>query len=164
MAALRNPKILIIGFLAVILFIILLRVLTPAAPVYINCQAETIAKKRLASGDDLELKMTGSLFIYDEHHAMIAQRGDITLEGKTYKLDRKINFDIKRLDHGFYMTTHREISKDPDDNAPHELIKEIPMLSLLIKNGVFSMRKVRQDAYIVHGVLFPITICHSRML
>ncbi|ANM78117.1 hypothetical protein SENE111051_01825 [Serratia nematodiphila] len=108
--------------------------------------------------------MTGSLFIYDEHHAMIAQRGDITLEGKTYKLDRKINFDIKRLDHGFYMTTHREISKDPDDNAPHELIKEIPMLSLLIKNGVFSMRKVRQDAYIVHGVLFPITICHSRML
>ncbi|MCI2404347.1 hypothetical protein MMS95_16155 [Serratia sp. PGPR-27] len=159
MAALRNPKILIIGFLAMILFIVLLRVFTPDAPVHMNCQADTITKKRLASGDDLELKVTGSLFIYDEHRAMIVQRGDITVGGKTYSLDRKINFDIKRLDHGFYMTTHREISKAPDDNAPDELTKEIPMISLGIKNGVFSMRKVRQDAYIVHGVLFPVTLC-----
>ena len=159
MAALRNPKILIIGFLAVILFIVLLRVFTPDAPVHMNCQADTITKNRLASGDDLELKVTGSLFIYDEHRAMIVKSGDITVGGKTYSLDRKINFDIKRLDHGFYMTTHREISKAPDDNAPDELTKEIPMISLGIKNGVFSMRKVRQDAYIVHGVLFPVTLC-----
>ncbi|BEN87301.1 MULTISPECIES: hypothetical protein [Serratia] len=159
MAVLHNPKILTIGFLTVILFIVLFRVLTPAAPVHMNCQADTITKKRLASGDDLELKVTGSLFIYDEHHAMIVQRGDITVREKTYSLDRKINFDIRRLAHGFYMTTHREISKTPDDNAPDELIKEIPMLSLGIKNGIFSMRKVRQDAYIVHGVLFPVTLC-----
>ncbi|MEW7001522.1 hypothetical protein M5585_20940 [Serratia ureilytica] len=98
----------------------------PAAPVHMNCQADTITKKRLASGDDLELKVTGSLFIYDEHHAMIVQRGDITVRGKTYSLDRKINFDIKRLDHGFYMTTHREISKTPDDNAPDELTRKSP--------------------------------------
>ncbi|MGP0988585.1 hypothetical protein ACJ8PO_23080, partial [Serratia sp. CY66160] len=82
-----------------------------------------------------------------------------TVRGKTYSLDRKINFDIKRLDDGFYMTTHREISKTPDDNAPDELTQEIPMISLGIKNGVFSMRKARQDAYIVHGVLFPVTLC-----
>lgn len=39
------------------------------------------------------------------------------------------------------MTTHREISKTPDDNAPDELIIEIPMLSLGIKNGVFRCVK-----------------------
>ncbi|HAT4981782.1 TPA: hypothetical protein I9786_000101 [Serratia marcescens] len=159
MAALRNPKILIVGFLTATLLIVLFRVLTPAAPVHMNCQADTFTKKRLASGDDLELKITGSLFIYDEHHAMIVQRGDIAVGDKIYSLDRKINFDIKRLDYGFYMTTHREISKTSDDNAPDELTKEIPMISLGIKNGVFSMRKVRQDAYIVHGVLFPVTLC-----
>jgi len=159
MAALCTPKILTVGFLSVILFIVLFRVLTPAAPVHMNCQADTMTKKRLASGDELELKMTGSLFIYDEHHAMIVQRGDITVGDKTYNLDRKINLVIKRLDHGFYMTTHREINKTPDDNAPDELTREIPMISLGIKNGVFSMRKVRQDAYIVHGVLFPVTLC-----
>lgn len=39
------------------------------------------------------------------------------------------------------------------------LTKEIPMISLGIKNGFFSMRKVRQDAYIMHGVLFPVAMC-----
>lgn len=73
---------------------------------------------------------------------MIVQRGDITVRGKTYSLDRKINFDIKRLDDGFYMTTHREISKTPDDNAPDELTQEIPMISLGIKNGVFRCVKL----------------------
>ncbi len=34
MAVLHNPKILTIGFLTVILFIVLFRVLTPAAPVH----------------------------------------------------------------------------------------------------------------------------------
>lgn len=159
MAALLNPKILTIGFLAVFLFIVLFRVLTPAAPVHMNCQADTITKKRLASGDDLELKMMGGLFIYDEHHAMIVQRGDITVGDQTYSLDRKINFDIKKLHSGFYMATYRELSKTTDDNAPDALTKEIPILSLGIKNGIFSMRKVRQDAYIIHGVLFPVTLC-----
>ncbi|MGK2697423.1 hypothetical protein [Serratia surfactantfaciens] len=159
MTALRTPKAVILGLSAAIILIVIVRVFTLRPPSYINCKAETVTRKLLASGDALDLKVSGSLFIYDEDRAVIVQRGDITLRGKTYNLDQKLIFKLKKIGDGFYMTTQREVIKSLDDNAPDELTKEIPMISLGIKNGFFSMRKVRQDAYIMHGVLFPVAMC-----
>lgn len=163
LATLHNSKILAFGFSVAIILIVMIRVVIQHNSIYMSCKADIVTRKILTSGDYIDLKIIGDLFIYDEDNAIIIQRGQITTKDKKYYIDQKLILKIRKIDTGIYIMTYREVVKNSDDDTPESITNKFPLISLGIKNNLFSLRKVRQDAYIMYGALSPIMLCRPSM-
>lgn len=123
-----------------------------------DCQSDTVSWKTYSTGESAEMSLT-TLFLFNSSDSItVINKGVFTKGDKHYLIDRNYTLNVEKVtDSDIYYIKGKKLNKSDDDVAPDGVIHEL----LLDNIDFFYVSRVKNDAWLIKGVVLPIMMCVS---
>ncbi|WP_417313539.1 hypothetical protein [Enterobacter sp.] len=121
-----------------------------------GCQSDTVAWKTYSTGNSAGMSLT-TLFLFNSKDvATVIHKGVFTRGDKRFLIDRNYVLNVEKVAGGdIYYIKGKKLNKSEDDEAPDGVVNEL----LLDNIDFFYVSKIKNQAWIIKGLVLPIMIC-----